>query len=160
VDVLWTKNRPADLTLCSFETDAYFLDAHLIPGREFVVLLYDNGNIGLNRIERLVVTGEITVREIVKYKETAENRSEIHEKVDDNTSSSKTTASGSSRCHNARSCPSWHAVALPLGSSVRQLPRLKPKSVRNSETLTTQCTYTKRQNRRPARPRNCRPNGE
>jgi len=49
------------------------VDAHLIPGGEFVVLLYDNGDIGLNRIERSVVTGELTVREVAKYKVTNED---------------------------------------------------------------------------------------
>ena len=69
VDVLWIKRPPADLILCSFETNIDFVDAHLIPGGEFVVLLYDNGDVGLNRIERSVVTDELTVREVTRYKE-------------------------------------------------------------------------------------------
>jgi len=73
VDVLWIKRPPADLTLCSFETDTYFVDAHLIPGGEFVVLLYINGDIGLNRVERSVVTGELTVREVTRYEEPNED---------------------------------------------------------------------------------------
>jgi len=72
VDVLWIKRPPADLTLCSFEMDTDFVDAHLMPGGEFVVLC-GNGKIGLNRIERSVVTGELTVREVAKYKETNED---------------------------------------------------------------------------------------
>jgi len=47
--------------------------AYLMPGGEFVVLLYGNGKIGLNRIERSVVTGELTVREVAKYEETNED---------------------------------------------------------------------------------------
>ena len=46
------------------------MDAHFLPGGDFVVLLYSNGDIGLNRIERSVVTGELTVREVTRYRET------------------------------------------------------------------------------------------
>ena len=69
VDVCWTKRRPGDLVLHSFETDAEFVDAHFIPGGEFVVLLYRNGDISLNRIERSEVTGELDLREIARYDE-------------------------------------------------------------------------------------------
>jgi len=73
VDVCWIKRRPGDLVLHSFETNTYFVDAHLIPGGEFVVLLYRNGDIGLNKIERSEVTGELKPREVVRYEETNED---------------------------------------------------------------------------------------
>ena len=72
VDALWIKPAPGDLTLCSFETHADFVEAHLIPGGEFVVLLYNNGDISLIRIERSVVTGKLMVREVAGYRETDE----------------------------------------------------------------------------------------
>ena len=72
VDVCWIKRRPGDLTLHLFETDTDFVDAHFIPGGEFVVLLYRTGDIGLNKIEKSVVTGELKVREVARYEETNE----------------------------------------------------------------------------------------
>ena len=70
MDVCWTKRRPGDLVvLYSFETDTEFVDSHLIPGGEFVVLLYGNGDISLNRIERSEVTGELSLREVARYEE-------------------------------------------------------------------------------------------
>ena len=70
VDACWTKSRPGDLSLHLFETDNYFVDAHFIPGGEFVVLLYNGGDVGLSKIERSAVTGELKVREVARYKET------------------------------------------------------------------------------------------
>ena len=70
VDVCWTKSRPGDLLLHLFETDSDFVDAHFIPGGEFVVFLYGTGDVGLSKIERSAVTGELKAREVAKYKET------------------------------------------------------------------------------------------
>lgn len=68
MEVCWTKPRPGDLSLHLFETDTEFVDAHLIPGGEFAVLLYMTGDIGLNKIERSAVTGELKLREVFRYK--------------------------------------------------------------------------------------------
>ena len=46
------------------------MGVHVIPGGEFIVLLYYDGRIGLNKIERSAVTGELEVREVVRYNET------------------------------------------------------------------------------------------
>ena len=46
------------------------MGVHFIPGGEFIVLLYYDGRIGLNKIERSAVTGELEVREVVRYNET------------------------------------------------------------------------------------------
>ena len=71
VDFYWIKRRPADLVLCSFELDVEFLDANFIPGGEFIVILYDNGDVGLNKIEVLEVPGRrrLDLREVARYKE-------------------------------------------------------------------------------------------
>ena len=45
------------------------MDAHFIPGGEFVVLLYRNGDIDLIKIER-TATGELKAREVARHKET------------------------------------------------------------------------------------------
>ena len=73
VDVCWTKRRPGNLVVHSVKTDTDFVDAHLIPGGEFVVVLYETGDIGLSRIEKTEVTGELTMREVVRYEELDEN---------------------------------------------------------------------------------------
>ena len=70
VNVCWTKPRPGELSLHLFETHAKFVDAHFIPGGEFVVILYRNGDIGLNKIEKSAVTGDLKVREVARYKDT------------------------------------------------------------------------------------------
>jgi hypothetical protein len=73
VDVCWVKRHPGDLTTHSFETAEFFVDAHLIPGGEFVVLYYMRGDISLSRLERSAVTDELDLREIItRYKETNE----------------------------------------------------------------------------------------
>ena len=71
VDFCWIKRCPADLVLCSFELDVEFLDANFIPGGEFIVILYDNGDVGLNKIEVLEVPGRrrLDLREVARYKE-------------------------------------------------------------------------------------------
>ena len=66
VDFCWTKRRPGDLVLHSFETGTDFVDAHLIPGGEFIVILYANGDVGLNRIGRSEVTGDLDLREVAR----------------------------------------------------------------------------------------------
>ena len=58
--------------LHAFEIDDDFVDAHLVPGGEFVVLLYTNGDVGLNRIGRSEVTGDLDMREVARYKEPGE----------------------------------------------------------------------------------------
>lgn len=68
VDVCWIKRGPGDLILHSFETDTKFVDAHLIPGREFVVLLYRNGDVSLNKIGSSGVTNKLDLREVAGYK--------------------------------------------------------------------------------------------
>ena len=73
VDVCWTKPRPGELSLHLFETDAKFVDAHFIPGGEFVVILYSDGAVGLNKIERSAVTGDLKVREVARYEDTTAN---------------------------------------------------------------------------------------
>ena len=70
MDVCWTKRRPGNLAAYSFEADTNFVDAHLIPGGEFVVVLYEFGNIGLSRIEKPEVTGELVLREVARYEGT------------------------------------------------------------------------------------------
>jgi hypothetical protein len=69
VDVCWTKRRPGDLVLHSFETDTNFLNAYFIPGGEFVVLIHLSGDVTLNRIERSEVTGELGLREVARHEE-------------------------------------------------------------------------------------------
>ena len=69
VDVCWIKRRSGDLVFHSFETDTEFVDAHLIPGGEFVVYLYRNGDVGLNRIKRSEVTGGLDLWEVARYHE-------------------------------------------------------------------------------------------
>lgn len=69
VEVCWIKRRPGNLELHSFETDNDFVGAYIIPGGEFVVLLYETGDIGLNKIERSEVTGEWDLREVTRYEE-------------------------------------------------------------------------------------------
>jgi len=69
VDVCWTKSRPGDLSLHLLTRD-FFIDAHFIPGGEFVVLPCDNGEISLIKIERSVVTGKLQAREVARYKKT------------------------------------------------------------------------------------------
>ena len=46
------------------------MDALFIPGGEFIVLLYHDGDIGLIKIERSAVTGELEVQEVARYNET------------------------------------------------------------------------------------------
>jgi len=70
VDVCWTKSRPGDLSLHRFEMDSDFVGAHFISGGEFVVLLYGTGDVGLSKIERSAVTGELKVWEVARYRET------------------------------------------------------------------------------------------
>ena len=53
----------------SFKTAAAFVNAHIIPGGEFVVLVYGSGDIALNRIERSEVTGELGIREVARYEQ-------------------------------------------------------------------------------------------
>ena len=66
----WTKHgRPGALAFHSFQTDTEFVDAHLIPGGEFVALLYRNGDVGLDRIERSEDTGGLNLREVARYEE-------------------------------------------------------------------------------------------
>jgi hypothetical protein len=55
--------------LHTLETSTDFVDAHFIPGGEFVVLLYRSGDVGLNKFERSEVTGEWGLREVTKYEE-------------------------------------------------------------------------------------------
>ena len=69
VDVCWTKPRPGELSLHLFEADTKFVDAHFIPGGEFIVILYMNGDIGLNKIERSASTGDLRVREVARYED-------------------------------------------------------------------------------------------
>ena len=69
VDVCWIKRRPGDLVLHSFETETEFVDAHLIPGGEFVAILYRNGDVGLDRIERSEIMGGLNLREVARYNE-------------------------------------------------------------------------------------------
>ena len=57
----------------SYGTDDNFVDAHFIPGGEFVVFLYGVGDIGLNRIEKSEATGELVLREVARYEELDEN---------------------------------------------------------------------------------------
>jgi hypothetical protein len=70
VDICWTKSRPGELSLHQVETGAEFEDAHLIPGGEFLVILYSSGDIGLNKIEKSAVTGDLEVHEIVRHENT------------------------------------------------------------------------------------------
>ncbi|KAF9644409.1 hypothetical protein BDM02DRAFT_3121980 [Thelephora ganbajun] len=67
VHVCWIKHRPGDLALHLFEKNTDFVDAHFIPGGEYIVLLYWTGVIGLNKIEKSVATGELHLREIKRY---------------------------------------------------------------------------------------------
>ena len=67
VDFCWTKSRPGELTLHSFETEKEFVDAHLLPGGEFVVVFHPPEIITLNRVEESVVAGELDLREVAKY---------------------------------------------------------------------------------------------
>ena len=53
----------------SFEMHLEFVDAHLVPGGEFVILLYRNASVVLNRIERSEATGELSLREVSRYEE-------------------------------------------------------------------------------------------
>ena len=69
VEVCWVKRRPGDLVVHSFETDINFVDAHLVPGGELIVFLYENGDVGLNRIERSDPTGDLELREVSRYEE-------------------------------------------------------------------------------------------
>ena len=69
MEVCWTKSRPGDLSLNLLETDR-FIDAHFIPGGEFVVLLYRNGDVGLSKIERSAVSGGLKAQEVARCKET------------------------------------------------------------------------------------------
>ena len=57
--------------LHSFEvTGGAFVDAHLVPGGEFVVLLYSHGDISLNKIERSeAMAGDLDVTEVARYQE-------------------------------------------------------------------------------------------
>jgi hypothetical protein len=73
VDVCWVKTRPADLTTHSFETEDEFVDAHLIPGGEFVVLYYATGDISLSRLEESTVTGKLDLREVTRFEATGED---------------------------------------------------------------------------------------
>jgi hypothetical protein len=72
VDVCWVKSRPADLTTHSFETEDEFVDAHLIPGGEHVVLYYEIGDISLSRLEKSTVTGKLDLREVTRFEATGE----------------------------------------------------------------------------------------
>ena len=72
VDVCWTKRHPGNLVVHSFETEGNFVDAHLIPGGDFVVLLFANGDIVLNRIEGPEEAGDLELREVARYKESNE----------------------------------------------------------------------------------------
>ena len=69
VDVCWIKRRPGDLVLHSFKTAAAFVNAHIIPGGEFVVLVYGSGDIALNRIEKSEITGELGIRKVARYEQ-------------------------------------------------------------------------------------------
>lgn len=74
VDVCWIKRRPGNLELHSFKTDTEFSGAHVLPGGEFVVLLYETGDIGLNKIERSEgTTGGWDLREVTRYEEQGED---------------------------------------------------------------------------------------
>ena len=55
-----------------FDKGIDFVDAHLIPGGEFIVLLYTNGDVSLNRIGRSEATGDLDLREVARYEETNE----------------------------------------------------------------------------------------
>ena len=67
-EVCWTKPRPGNLALHSFE-HAGFVGAHLIPDGEFVVILYRNGTISLNRIVRFKVMDVLDLQEVARHKE-------------------------------------------------------------------------------------------
>ena len=69
VDVCWIKCRPGNLELRSFKTDSEFVGAYIIPGGEFIVLLYGPGDVSLNKLERSEVTGEWDLREVTRYEE-------------------------------------------------------------------------------------------
>jgi hypothetical protein len=73
VDVCWVESRPADLTTHLFKPEGEFLDAHLIPGGEFVVLHYATGDVSLSRLEKSTVTGKLDLREVSRYEETNED---------------------------------------------------------------------------------------
>jgi len=74
VDFCWIKRRPGNLELHSFETDDEFVDAYILPGGEFVVFLYENGDVGLNKIERTEGTGEWVLREVARHEEPDEGQ--------------------------------------------------------------------------------------
>ena len=67
-DVCWIKPHPGNLVLYSFRIQD-FADAYLIPGGEFVVILYRNGDIGLDWIRRSGVTGGLELQEVARYEE-------------------------------------------------------------------------------------------
>ena len=52
-----------------FETNADFMDAHLVPGGEFVVFLFANGDLVLDRIEGSGDTGDLFLEEVARYEE-------------------------------------------------------------------------------------------
>ena len=68
-DVCWIKPRPGKLVVHPFQASTKFVDAHLVPGGEFVVILYETGDVGLNRIGRSKITGGLVPREVARYKE-------------------------------------------------------------------------------------------
>jgi len=74
VDFCWIKRRPGNLELHSFETDDEFVDAYILPGGEFVVFLYENGDIGLNKIEGSGRIGEWGLRGVAGHWEPNEGQ--------------------------------------------------------------------------------------
>lgn len=70
-EVCWVKSGPGRLVAYSFETEMDFVDAHLVPGGEFIIIYYATGDIAMSKLAKSLGTGKtLDMKEVARYKGT------------------------------------------------------------------------------------------